>query len=116
MEDLPNMIKAAKEFSYERKLKFPKKMTSEVFRTEVEHAHILGECSSYERIISYIRMHPDISREDLEAAIHLNLEQSLGAAALYYQGRKLFGLEKILETHGYYPENKEKEKIDECSG
>lgn len=116
MKQLPNMILHAREFSFERKNKFPKKMTPEVFRTEVEHSHILGECSSYERIISYIRMNPTISREDLEAAIHLNLEQSLEAAAFYYQGRKMFGLEKILETHGYYPDNKEKEKVDECSG
>lgn len=107
MKELPNMIKEAKDFSYERKLEFPKKMTSEVFRTEVEHAHILGECASYERIISYIQMNPNISREDLEAAIHLNLEQSLESAAYYYQGKKLFGLEKILETHGYYGDKKD---------
>lgn len=106
MSDLPSLIKEAKEHSYKRKLEFPKKMTSEVFRTEVENSHILGECSAYERIIWYIKNNPDLTISDLEAAIHLNLEQGLEATAIYYTGKKIFGLTDILDRHGYYIKGK----------
>lgn len=102
MSELPSLIKEAKEFSYKRKLEFPKKMTSEVFRTEVEAAHILGECCAYERILEFIRKNKDLTMDDLEAAIHLNLNSSLEATSIYYTGKKMFGLTDILETHGYY--------------
>jgi uncharacterized protein (DUF433 family) len=108
-----NFVKDAKDFSYNRKINFPKKITAEYARRNVEVAMILGEVSGTERVLSMIlelkKNYSDFTIEDIEAALHEHLYNGLDYISKEFNLNERFSMERILQEYGYYEKQEEKE-------
>ena len=79
-----------------------KKVTLETLAREVSVARVLGETGGAETILRAIVDNKDWTREDIEAEIHLFIESLAQISSMYLHGKKMIGLEDILEKYDYY--------------
>lgn len=79
------------------------KANEKIFLKEVELAGIVGELNCLDRLLNVLSAFPQITREDLEAELHLAVAKYNNHVAKQIGQRELnVTLEEILRTKGYY--------------
>lgn len=107
---LPFFIQQAIEFSYKRKMTAGKKITPEYHRKDIELSHIVGQATGAEHILATVlkcKQDPNFNVEDLEAAIHVFIAESLSYVNKQCGKEQAFSIDTVLKVHGYLDENKD---------
>jgi len=105
------VVKEGSDYALRRKNAYSsitKKVALGKLSEEIRIARILGELNGAERILRAIVENKDWDREAIEAELHFFIEDLSEIGSTYLTGKKVLGLEDILEMYGYY-EKKKKE-------
>jgi len=107
MDDLVNIKKTASNMANGRCLAVGKatrfKVNQTTFREELTTACMYGELSALERILIFMQNNKELSKEDIEASLHLSIV-SINNHISDKIGRRdaKINLDQYLELRGYY--------------
>lgn len=94
---------ASRKYAYK---KVTKKITGEALRHEINIARYLGELSGAERLLRAIVENKEWTKEDIEAELHVFVQDLNNSAAKMLGKNEVVGLEDILKMYGYFNEEK----------
>jgi len=106
-----SMIDHSNQWAAKRKMFYKNrkiKITGERLAAELRVAKILGYLDSAEHILKAITMNKDWTKEDIEAELHLYLQNLSNIAEEYMGQEKSIDLNFILEQYGYFDNKIEK--------
>jgi hypothetical protein len=88
-------------FSRTQEYKNRKKITPAILKDEITTGRVVGEMANAERILKAIIANPDWNREDIEAELHLLIQDLNNHLCEKLNLENKVDLEKVLSVHGY---------------
>jgi hypothetical protein len=107
MATLPNVIKTADTYANQRAFQLSKgnnrvKLGLREMKEEISLASVFGELSALERIMTVILNDKEMTRNDIEAELHIAIVQYYKYVSEKLGGFAPISLERYLDMRGYY--------------